>query len=107
MMDKAILTAIKRVAMETAYFCVSPFDDDNGFDRLMSCKTPQDLQNCAFGDIFLHSFLQGRRILEIKNQVINSAIQLVVVFEHTSPDIAETMLLKKPTPHTIKPLSEK
>ncbi|WP_431223343.1 hypothetical protein ACQ86O_25220 [Serratia sp. L9] len=97
MMDKATLDTTKRIAMKTSYFRVSPFDDDNGFDRLMSCKAPQGLQNCAFGDIFLHPFLQGRKIHDIKNQVIKPAIQLVVVFDHTSPDITETMLLKNNT----------
>ena len=60
-MDGFVLMAIKRIAVETAFFCEGPYDSDNGFERLMACKTRSDLNNSAFGDVFLHSFLGGNR----------------------------------------------
>lgn len=80
-MDGFVLMAIKRIAVETAFFCEGPYDSDNGFERLMACKTRSDLNNSAFGDVFLHSFLRGKSVEEIKSVVLNSAIQLIVAIK--------------------------
>ncbi|MCP1106741.1 hypothetical protein M6G53_15260 [Serratia nevei] len=80
-MDGFVLMAIKRIAVETAFFCESPYDSDNGFERLMVCKTRSDLNSSAFGDVFLHPFLRGKSVEEIKCVVLNSAIQLIVAIK--------------------------
>ncbi|ALD45755.1 hypothetical protein SMQE32_30240 [Serratia marcescens] len=97
-MDGFVLMAIKRIAVETAFFCEGPYDSDNGFERLMACKTRSDLNNSAFGDVFLHSFLRGKSVEEIKSVVLNSAIQLIVAIKKVSAEIAEQILLQTPLP---------
>lgn len=93
-MERLALIAIKRVAMETAFFCAGPYDNDYGFDRLMACKTTKDLESVVFGDIFLHVFLQEKTVDEIKRFVLKVAIKLVAIIEHVSWDIAETLILQ-------------
>ncbi|UAN43537.1 hypothetical protein KGP17_13555 [Serratia sp. JSRIV001] len=93
-MKRLQLIAIKRTAMGTAFFCTGPYDYDHGFDRLMSCKTLEDLRSVVFGDILLHTFLEQRKVDEVKQFVLKEAIQLVSAIEHVSWDVAETLLLQ-------------
>lgn len=46
------------------------------------------------GDILLHTFLEQRKVDEVKQFVLKEAIQLVSVIEHVSWDVAETLLLQ-------------
>lgn len=94
LMDRLALIAIKRIAMETAFFCAEPYDCDYGFDRLMACRTTEDLNSAAFGDIFLHAFLQKHKVDKIKKFVLDMAIQPVTIIEHVLPEIAEKQLLQ-------------
>ncbi|AYM93029.1 hypothetical protein [Serratia fonticola] len=96
-MERIQLISIKRVAMETAFFCAVPYDYDHGFDRLMVCKTAEDLKSTVFGDIFLHTFLQEKEVGEVKKFVLKKAIQLVAITEHVSWEVAETLLLQVST----------
>lgn len=47
-----------------------------------------------FGDILLHTFLEQRKVDEVKQFVLKEAIQLVSAIEHVSWDVAETLLLQ-------------
>ncbi|MBP1034421.1 hypothetical protein J8631_02495 [Serratia fonticola] len=60
----------------------------------MSCKTLEDLRSVVFGDILLHTFLEQRKVDEVKQFVLKEAIQLVSAIEHVSWDVAETLLLQ-------------
>ncbi|CAJ6611573.1 Uncharacterised protein [Burkholderia pseudomallei] len=94
----------KRSAMGRFFFVPSAEDDDDGFDRLMSMQSIDDIAAASsglngWGHIFLADHWQGHQLTNIQKWVFKDAARLIATMCGVSPDAAIEHIQKYRTTH--------
>lgn len=84
----------KRTAMERFFFIPAAEDDDNGFDRLMTMRSKDEIETASkthgtgWGGIYLEESWKGHELGNIQKWVFKDAVQLISVMCRVSPEVA-------------------
>lgn len=90
----------KRTAMERFFFIPAAEDNDNGFDRLMTMRSKDEIDAASktngsgWGGIYLEESWQGHELENIQKWVFKDAIRLISVMCRVSPEVALDELRK-------------
>ncbi|WP_241025636.1 hypothetical protein [Burkholderia sp. Tr-20390] len=103
-MTRDMILLAKRSAMGRFFFVPSAEDDDDGFDRLMSMQSIDDIAAASsdpngWGHIFLADHWQGHQLTNIQKWVFKDAARLIATMCGVSPGAAIEHVQKHRTSH--------
>lgn len=90
--EKVLLA--KKSGMSRCFWCACPMDEDDGFDRFLTFKSIEELENKEWGAVFLHRHLEKFELHQIQEFVYSEAVQLISVMTGVTPDVAMSALHK-------------
>ncbi|WP_249204699.1 hypothetical protein [Burkholderia cenocepacia] len=103
-LTRDMILLAKRSAMGRFFFVPSAEDDDDGFDRLMTMQSIDDIAAASsdpngWGHIFLADHWQGHQLTNIQKWVFKDAARLIATMCGVSPDAAIEHIQKHRTTH--------
>ncbi|KVV07448.1 hypothetical protein [Burkholderia ubonensis] len=103
-LTRDMILLAKRSAMGRFFFVPSAEDDDDGFDRLMSMQSIEDIATSSsdrngWGHIFLADHWQGHQLTNIQKWVFKDAARLIATMCGVSPEVAIEHIQKHRTTH--------
>ncbi|WP_334043573.1 hypothetical protein [Burkholderia ambifaria] len=103
-LTREMIVLAKRAAMGRFFFVPSAEDDDDGFDRLMSMQSNDDIAAASsdrngWGHIFLAEHWQGHQMVNIQKWVFRDAARLISTMCGVSPNAAIEHIQRQRTTH--------
>lgn len=95
----------KRTSMERFFFIPSAEDRDNGFNRLMTMESKDEIEAASksyetgWGGIYLEESWKGHELANIQKWVLKGAVELISVMCRVSPEAALAAVQKHPEVH--------